>query len=281
MPAFFMISGYFMHLNHVTNPFQDKAYLWKQCKRYVYPYFAWSILLYLLCFPENPLKYLVRILYGGHMNITVFSFPYWFINTLFISLIFIRYLHWLAAKQTSCVGRHIELITCVIFWALAHIILPLPINLPWGLNQALMAVCFIYIGYLFQKIPFKAWYILVAAVIVGIFIANRATWNFKFNMSETAFNSYWLDFLVPISFTILMYAVSLLLSKVKYVSKVLAFLGESSITIYFTHAFTMYTVHPWIPDMRVRILLAIVLGALIHYGFDKNVWLRKYFLGKS
>lgn len=93
MPAFFMVSGYFMHAPK-SAPWHDRAYLSKQIRRYVVPFFAWCVVGYALVRHESLLKNIVRVLYAGHNNITPYSYPYWFINALFtgsIALACIQY----------------------------------------------------------------------------------------------------------------------------------------------------------------------------------------------
>lgn len=88
MPCFFMISGYFLKSepNHsLTSKFQ--VYL----RKYIIPYFVFNTVFYLALRPESFLKFTIRAFYGGLMNVTIFSYPFWFINTLFMSLMILLF----------------------------------------------------------------------------------------------------------------------------------------------------------------------------------------------
>jgi fucose 4-O-acetylase-like acetyltransferase len=88
MPLFFMISGSFLGVS-LARQVNERSFIKKQFQRYVVPFYAWSILLYLITRPEGIFKNLVRIIYAGRNNTTIYSYPFWFINTLFVAILFI------------------------------------------------------------------------------------------------------------------------------------------------------------------------------------------------
>lgn len=83
MPAFFMITGC---LTTRWNNSRETIVL--RIKRLVVPYFSYSILLFCLFHPEPLVKNIARVLYAGHMNITTYSYPFWFVNAMFVALCF-------------------------------------------------------------------------------------------------------------------------------------------------------------------------------------------------
>lgn len=81
MPAFFMITGYL-----TTRWNNSRKTIIRRIKRLVVPYFSYSVLLFCLFHPEPLVKNIARVLYAGHMNITTYSYPFWFVNAMFVAL---------------------------------------------------------------------------------------------------------------------------------------------------------------------------------------------------
>ena len=84
MPAFFMITGY---LSQRWVSFGDKMYLRRKTCQLLIPYLSYSVLLFLLIGYSPLWKYILKVLLGGTLNITPFSYPFWYINTLFVALV--------------------------------------------------------------------------------------------------------------------------------------------------------------------------------------------------
>ena len=79
MPAFFLVSGY------LTADWRlDKNSWKKKIKKFVIPYITYSILLYIIFQPEPIIKNIARTIYAGRYNITMYSYPFWFINSLLV-----------------------------------------------------------------------------------------------------------------------------------------------------------------------------------------------------
>lgn len=93
MPAFFLISGYL-----TTDWRLDKKSWKKKIKKFVIPYITYSILLYIIFQPEPIIKNIARTLYAGRYNITMYSYPFWFINSLLI----VNVIYCLIHKYLSC-----------------------------------------------------------------------------------------------------------------------------------------------------------------------------------
>lgn len=82
MPAFFLVSGL---VNKNWNI--DKNSFIKRFFRQCVPYFVYCLVIWGLFHIEPLAKFLMRIAYGGSMNTTTFTYPFWFINALFITQI--------------------------------------------------------------------------------------------------------------------------------------------------------------------------------------------------
>lgn len=97
MPAFFMVSGL---VNRSWT--LDRLSFHKKMKRQVVPYFAYSVLLWIIFQQEPLLKNIVRTIYGGSFNITTVTYSFWFTNALFVTLIAYS---WLKTKLSTKVSR--------------------------------------------------------------------------------------------------------------------------------------------------------------------------------
>lgn len=279
MPIFFIISG-FLTKTPVENPFKNKAFLRKKVIRYVLPYFSYSIVFYAIFHSEGILKNVIRTLYAGSLNTTIYSYPFWFINTLFVASILFNYLLWkfVRMKQQKLI------LASVIFsiFVIIHIkeIYPLHFPLPWGIDEAMGAIIFIYIGFIAQnKIP-KFLYIILPMMAI-LFTVSTLTfdYNYELNMKQMKYEHFVLDLIVPCSFAMLFYELSFIIKKyISVLSRLLCELGLASITIFFTHAAVLCLLGNKYPIARITI--AITVGYIIHQMLTRNYYSRLLFIGK-
>lgn len=279
MPIFFMISGYLTKIPY-ENPIKNSEYLKKKILRYALPYFSYSIILYCIFHPESILKNLVRTLYAGYNNITIYSYPFWFINALFVSSIGFTYLLWITKKYKN----HVFILTIIIllFFIIIHInnVYPLPFPLPWGLDQMFGALVFIYIGYIYnwKHLSKPLQIILLLIAIVFPFLNLAYDYNYILNMQKMEYNNFIFDLIIPCSFAMLFYELSLIIKKVPIGNKILEELGKASMTIFFIHAAIFYIIENEYPI--TRIMTALGLGYLIHRLLLLNTYLRLFFIGE-
>lgn len=103
VPAFFLIAGYFAKIP-ANNPLTNKEQWRKWACRFIVPYLSWSTILYCQFRPEGILKNLVRTLYGGLNNVTLYSYPFWFVNALLLSTVFFSSLLYVLHKRKISIG---------------------------------------------------------------------------------------------------------------------------------------------------------------------------------
>ena len=278
MPVFFMISGYLIKIP-LQNPFKNREYLKKKTVRYVLPYFSYSIVLYCIFHPESILKNLVRTLYAGYNNITIYSYPFWFINTLFVSSIGFSFLLWKNKKYKNST-LILSVITTLLFIAIHSNIYPLPFPLPWGLDQMLGALVFIYIGYIYRgKENSKSLYFILPLIAVSFSILNLVyDYDYTLNMQKMEYNNFILDLIIPCSFAMLFYGLSLIIKNIPIGNKIFEEFGKASMTIFFTHAAIFCFIGNEYP--MIRIATALALGYLIHRLLLVNTYLRLFFIGE-
>ena len=272
MPAFFMISGYFIKPDIEFS----SQYLKKIIRRYVTPYFCWCIIMYIIFWPEHPLKNIIRIIYGGHNNITLYSYPYWFINTLFISdLLFVSILT--ISKKINQVCS-IILVPLFVFglYTIAHFFLPIKDfpPLPWGVDNACCAIMYLYIGHILKQ--FKKWNTILCIIpFIFIYICYFHHYNYQLNIADIHLEHYFLDIIIPLSFTILLLNIANYFVKVPIINQLFSKIGECTLTIFFTHAAVLNLCNGWI-----GIILSILIGYILHQLLKQNNITKKLFLGK-
>ena len=270
MPAFFLLSGF---LNSRWN-FNKQSFV-KNIKRLVIPYVSYSIMFFCLMHPEPLFKNILRTVYAGSYNITSYSYPYWFINTLFVAVMLYGGL-----KQ---IVRGWEVFAIlVVVWLVVHIekIVQLRwIPLPWGIDNALGAIVFIYLGDLFKRYKFRLWHISFCILPIVFWLYCQYTgFEYEINMKSMTYQHILLDFLVPCLFTYMFYLLSLILCRVRILSDVLTYVGKCSITIFFVHAFFLGIYKDLF--MPLAVVVSIVSSCLVHYTFNSNKYIKALFIGR-
>lgn len=262
MPAFFIVSG------ALTNTFPtlaDRNRLWSKAKQYLIPYIAWSVLLYLFFLGEdNPLKYAVRVVCGGRLNITTFSYPFWFIFSLFWAL-------WAVGELKRWVANKWHQALCILgLWAAVHIAYYLGFNkiiLPWGLDCAPAAIVFVYLGDLFKQYVRRPWHYAILLVPASFFLLFRHfDYAYVINMADKHLAHPLLDLLVPCSCFFSLYLISDLLTRVPLLSSAMAWVGRSSLTIFFVHAAVLHG-FAGVATSEALTAVAVVLGVTLHSLF--------------
>lgn len=278
MPAFFFISGYFIKVPQ-RNPIKDKQTLIKKIYRYVIPYFTYSLFFFLIFRPEGILKNIVRTLYGGFNNITIYSYPYWFINTLFISSICFSYLLWVIRNKKNGEFFLAILIACI--YIIIHTdVYPLSFPLPWGIDESLGAIIFMYTGFKFRSLKDKTYYIytlLTFAILLGTFLIID-NYPYCLNMEKMIYPNWILDWIIPCSFIVFLYEICKYLKRNHYIKVGLSELGDASITIFFVHTAIFLFLKEF--SISIQIVCAIIGGYMFHILVHKNKYTQLLFIGK-
>lgn len=278
MPAFFLITGFLTRtwlspadIFHAIK-IKDKSILSRVAK-YLIPYFTYCFVFYLIFHTESILKNIVRVLYAGSNNVTIYSFPYWYINALFIGT--------LAMGVCTTWKKKYQYGVIAAIWLFLHtgVIHLLPVPLPWGIDNALGAVVFLYIGYLAKDIAYKKWHLLLLFVPVMFIFFNKYTdFSYKINMMGMVYDHFVLDLIVPLSFTYLLYRFSCFLKRIPLICTIIAYLGQASITIYFIHAAILWIMRDNYDD-SIRMMTALAIGCVLHGLFEYFRITRIIFLG--
>lgn len=277
MPAFFMVSG--VLTKHFID-YEHKDKIIQKAKRLFIPYLSWSVVLYLIFREDNPLKYILRVILAGRMNVTTFSYPFWFIFSLFWGLFLLGSIKCIAKKVTFRGGTYVPLAALMSIWILIHILSMMNINftLPWGLDCALGGCCYLYVGDLFKFYKYKKWHAVFIVVPVLIyFIFQFCQYSYEINMASQIYKHILLDIVIPFSCFFALYHICKLLENIRPVASPISCLGRCSITIYFVHAAVLHGLEGMYPKEMI-VCVAIIIGVALHLLFDKNKWTRTLFL---
>ena len=263
-----MVTGYF-----TKELYGDNATLRRKAERLLVPWLAYSVLMYVLFRPEPLLKNIARTLYAGSFNVTFYSYPWWFVNAMMVALILFSLLNRVK------IGGGITALACYILIHISFLWEALPIPLPWSIDNALGAMVYIYVGWRMKEYVFRWTHLWVLIIpVLFIWINWHFRWHYHLNMKDMHFENALLDVVVPQSFTFLFYVVSLGLSRIPYVSRALAYVGMSSLTIFFVHAAVLHLVKP---DMGalISVVTSVIVGVAMNMLWSTNAYTRYLFLG--
>lgn len=273
MPLFFILAGFFIRFELVT-----KDFIVKDFKRLMIPYFIFAIFGLLLetvkriALHRENLDYLheiqgIFIWMDMPSLINTYGFVLWFLPALFFGRVFL----FLISKQILSI-----LIQSVIILTLFS--LSFLVNLPFGVDNALNAVIFIFIGSLFFRFyqESKKLYILpfVLAGLVfyfGIPALDMANKNYE----NVVINIFWAIAIIFIFIAAL--------KKVNFKSKLLTVWGGETMLLFIIHPYTNNIAHIIVGklhfgDWYLKFLISLVLlqGVLLIKQRFENRGIFKY-----
>lgn len=276
MPLFFFISGYLL------SPKKTTDFTIKKIKSLIVPYVSFLFLFLLLntCISLalndvtaiETIKLYIKAIYGGALLKGDFG-AYWFVTTLFISIVTLNFLITKHVKKTIIPMMLIMYgLSFVNQYHFKNIVFPL------GVNICLQSIPLMYIGYYSRYNPnfFK---ILSAVGLFGLaiyMIYHPASMNVDFKSTQYG---------IPVINTILSITIifiTFLLSKVMKNSALLKFIGSASITIMFTHQwFHFNLIKLGINNYYAITIITLFLSLACHLLLTKWSTGSSLFLGKS
>lgn len=237
MPLFFIASGL------LYKEIKDyRIFVLNKINSILIPYYLFSILLcgFYITIGRNigkskieniPIKEsLIGIFYGT--NVKNFSYmdwgPLWFMLCLFLV---VNIYYFISKKNVY------KIITINIILLIINRILALKVNimLPWSFQTALIAINFFSFGSLLnieKRIKKNYLYIIIPFTGTLLYIYHN---NHTFSMASNRYDNLFVFYLSSITgfFTVL--EISKILTKVKWISKILSYLGKNSLIIYAFH----------------------------------------------
>lgn len=160
------------------------------------------------------------------------------------------------------------------------IYLPKVFPLPWAIDNSIGAIVFLYLGDLFKHYLFRSWHItLVLIPILFTWVNSVFAWDYQINMKSMVYNHWLLDLLIPCSFSFVLYLGCLALKRIFFVNSLLAYVGQCSITIFFTHVVFLHYTDGYLP--AVQVFIALTGGIIVHAISNQNRFTRFLFIGKK
>lgn len=277
MPVFFMVSGYLLSMP--TNNY----YQWiiRKIKRFLIPYACYYIMIALLN-NDFSLKSILLMVYGGRKINGV----YWYITVLFLSEIVILLIEKIQSFKIkigilgSCYLLAIAESYFLIPSEPAHI--PTWLMLPWDMDVVLIAVVYLGIGYYGKSIIQKYAYSIDGYEKKSIFLMCGSIvlfWTLIINLNsfyvDMKYGNYCnliLNLLVPVICGIAISGISVFLSKIKYLNKILSYIGSRSMVVMYMHLFIKenIVIPIWGESYNLWIYLTIVLLGSVLFEFAAN-----------
>lgn len=287
MPAFLFISG--MLFKEINSLKELIFYIKKRIFRSL-SYYILFLLLFSLIEPYfftivYDRKYIYNHLIGGRAIGGIHG-VFWFITCLLITQVAFAFLNFITKSKI------ITMVVILICYTLAHIeshyflVSDKIINYPFNADVALFATMFFGLGYFLKKPIKKALTISKIKLIpvalfinllclLPVYMNYVGKLNYVLDMKYSVYNSFLLDLLIPLLYTLAIIVNSYLLNKLKTFS----FIGKYSLWIMYLHLPMNYIlrknlIYHWKPAFIIGILGPIALVLLVSLPL-------RWFQGKS
>lgn len=272
MPAFFMISGYLFKYkdDHL------RVDIIKKAKRLILPYIAYisviNLPIILIKFIKNKeiletIKSLLKLVYGGKY-IGGYSGALWFLTCLFfVEIIFIILLKFLKTKYV--------ILFIIILNILAHIqaIYLNNLYLPLAIDIALLCISFFAFGFYCKKIISNKKTIFISILICFIFIIlkllNKTSYGLE--LWQHHYKNLILDFIIPLSFTIILANICKLFEKSKC-TNIIAEIGRNTLPIMCLHVIVNKILIIFLGEYNS--LIYTLIGVIIPFIIAKYIFNR-------
>jgi fucose 4-O-acetylase-like acetyltransferase len=233
MPLFFILAGFFIKFELST-----KDFIIKDFKRLMIPYFIFAIVGLVLetikrtALHRENLEYLheiqgIFIWMDMPSLINTYGFVLWFLPALFFGRVIIFFIN----KKISSIL--IQSIIILILFSLSFLI-----NLPFGVDNALNAILFIFIGSLFFRFyqeDNKLYILLLILTGLAFYFGVPAL-----DMANKTYENVFVNILYAISFIFILITI---LKKLDFKSKLLTIWGGNTMLLFIIHPYTNNIAH--------------------------------------
>jgi len=292
MPAFFIMSGLFF------KPLLEKGALAggikKRFMQLIIPYLFFVVLITVtrygmeIGYGNTDLSWylndLMKIIIGGRFVRGAYG-VFWFVTTMFFSFI-------IFALITKYFSRGKQLALIVVFYLVAHLesVFVMQVmdgstvesaqSIPvlWNVDVALMAVVYLAIGYygkeFWMKITKPVWLGAIGVAVLAL-VADQLGWiDYKLSMKFLNYEHFALDFIIPITFTIVLIGLFQRIS-LKMELSVLQRIQKHSISIMYLHIFADIVLNDFftygiigytVIGIVVPICVSLLIGKTVPYG---------------
>lgn len=281
MPLFFMLSGF------LFSPASEKDYLIKSSHRLLIPYITFLLILFIPEIVKGSMAKewdgviwdIAKLAYGGSKLVGVYA-VFWFITVL-----------WMATNLFNILYDKSPywIVPCILIGYLCGFI---RIPLPWNIQVVPMAIAFIWMGSLVQRIVAGCdltsrggvkYKIVITLASVAILFC---VWVWRDYLAmDMKYNKYGVPVLTFVSALMASLAVgwiAILVSKFNFVARILSFLGGASMVIMYLHMplkAYFFSKMEWLNDV-IAVVLAVIISLGCYALLNKSVHGRKLLLGK-
>lgn len=290
MPLYFFLSGYTAKKH--DNYFAFRVWSLKKIKTLLIPYISFGLLLIVFqnlirlingSFQFNSfIKDGVRLIYGGQM-LTGYFAVFWFVTCLLITQLVFSLIV-LYVKKTP-----FQLLVIFVLFIIAHLetrLLPSSFNLPWNIDVVLFSLFFYAFGY-YSKLYFPYYYKRISTLLIFgvinitfIIIQHNEIMNYTLDLKYRVYNNILLDIVIPASFIVTIGTLSYWLSKSRYLTSFLAYLGISSLLIMYLHLPVNLFLGNFIDyGILIFTLLGVIIPSLVYFLLKSNEYFSFLFLG--
>lgn len=266
MPLFFMISGFFIKFNTSLKDFVVKNF-----KRLMIPYFIFSIaglfmeILKRYLLHRETLDYIHEIKgifidmdFAGLCN--TYAFVLWFLPALFFARIF---LYLIKNKIPSLPLQ--SLVVVFLFMGSFYI------DLPFGLDNALNSLIFVYAGNIIFDKKMPSVLVLLSVVVLAVIYCFGFSLNL--DMASKVYSNKFLNVLWAISFV---YVLIFCIKKISANNKFIKIWGGNTMLLFILHPYTNNIAHIAIQKALhsdywlFKFIISIVLLSLLIFIKEKN-----------
>lgn len=241
MPMFFIIAGITTWISESKSqtPIPFLQIVKKKALALLVPYFIAGFISILMLAASNASYYIATLFFGfaGEME---FNFPLWFLPALFLSDLIFSVLIRLCHKEPKAM---------LFMWSIAFTIIGyyfVKVNhlLPWNLDIALFSQVFLCVGFLsapfLVKFAAKNHSVKQILIVCSIFAAVLTVYlltvtHNTVNLNGRSLGNVPLFFLDAFLGSFATLILSILLSKIKYLSNAISFIGKHSLDILCWH----------------------------------------------
>ena len=266
MPLFFMISGFFIKFDTSL-----KVFVVKNFKRLMIPYFIFSIIglfaeiLKRHLLHRDALDYTHEIKgifidmdFAGLCN--TYAFVLWFLPALFFARIFLYFI------KNKIPNLLLQLLAIVSLFIVSFYV-----DLPFGIDNALNALIFVYAGNIIfdKKMPS----VLVLLSVVALAVICLFGFNLNLDMASKVYSNKFLNVLWAISFV---HVLIFCIKNIRLNSKFIKIWGGNTMLLFILHPYTNNIAHIAVQKALhsdywlFKFIISIVLLSLLVFVKEKN-----------
>jgi fucose 4-O-acetylase-like acetyltransferase len=254
MPLFFIVAGFFIKFDLTFKEFVSKDF-----KRLVIPYFIFSVvglgleILKRYALHRNTVNLLdelqgVFIWMDMPSLIHTYAFVLWFLPALF----FARVILFIVKKNIQNI--FIQFLVVFILFSLSFFI-----NLPFGIDNAMNALLFVFIGYIYFRSYAESkilYFLPFVAMVIWIFVGFPAL-----DMASKTYSNIVINILFSIS---IVYTFIIILKKFNSDNKLLKIWGGNTMLLFIMHPYTNNIAHIVVEklhfgDWYLKLFISLIL----------------------